>query len=164
MIIKDKNYITVDFKINGEPVTVSVAPEKTVLEVIREELGLTGTKNGCDDGNCGACTILMDNEAVKSCSILIGQARGKELVTIEGLSKNGELHPLQQTFIDKFAIQCGYCTPGMIMTALAVLINDPNATEDAIREGMHGNLCRCTGYVKIVEAVEAARDIMNSEV
>jgi len=164
MKIQDTNYITVDFTINGDPAQLTVSPSMTVLEAIRDELGLTGTKKGCDDGNCGACTIIMDGRAVKSCSMLIGQARGKEIITIEGLSKDGVLHPLQQAFIDRFAIQCGFCTPGMIMTALAILTENPNAGEDDIREGMHGNLCRCTGYIKIVEAVEAARDMMNGEV
>lgn len=155
--------ILVDFEVNGKPYQIHVEPYKTVLEVLRDDLGLTGVKKGCDDANCGACTIIMDGKAVKCCSMLIGQARGTKIVTIEGLETEGGLHPLQQAFIDRFAIQCGFCTPGMILTAKSILDANPHATEAEIREGMHGNLCRCTGYVKIVEAVEAARDIMNKE-
>lgn len=156
--------ILVDFEVNGKPYKIHVAPYKTILEVLRDDLGLTGAKQGCDDANCGACTIIMDGKAVKCCSLLIGQARGKKLITIEGLEGKDGLHPLQKAFIDHFAIQCGFCTPGMILTAKAILDENPNATEEDIREGMHGNICRCTGYVKIVEAVEAARDQLNKEV
>lgn len=156
------NYIEVECEINGQAVNLLVSPDRTVVDVLRNELGLTGTKQGCDDGNCGACTILVDGKAAKSCSMLIGQARGKKLTTIEGVSDGDVLHPMQQAFIDHFAIQCGFCTPGMIMTAIAILNENPNATEEDIREGLHGNLCRCTGYVKVVEAIEDARDIMNA--
>lgn len=156
------NFIEVECEVNGQPVNLLVSPDRTVVDVLRNELGLTGTKQGCDDGNCGACTILVDGKAAKSCSMLIGQARGKKLTTIEGVSNGDVLHPMQQAFIDHFAIQCGFCTPGMIMTAIAILNENPNATEEDIREGLHGNLCRCTGYVKVVEAIEDARDIMNA--
>lgn len=160
MRLADIETIIVDFEVNGKPYKIHVEPYKTVLEVLRDDLGLTGTKKGCDDANCGACTIIMDGKAVKCCSLLIGQARGKKIVTIEGLEGENGLHPLQQAFIDHFAIQCGFCTPGMILTAKAILDENPDATEEEIREGMHGNICRCTGYVKIIEAVEAARDQM----
>ncbi|WKY45046.1 (2Fe-2S)-binding protein [Eubacteriaceae bacterium ES2] len=156
------NFIQVVCEVNGKPVDLLVSPDRTVVDVLRNELGLTGTKQGCDDGNCGACTILVDGKAAKSCSMLIGQARNKKITTIEGVSDGDVLHPMQQAFIDHFAIQCGFCTPGMIMTAIAILNENPNATEEDIREGLHGNLCRCTGYVKIVEAIEDARDVMNA--
>ncbi|MZQ98987.1 MAG: 2Fe-2S iron-sulfur cluster binding domain-containing protein [Acidaminobacter sp.] len=161
MINPSAGAINIDFHVNGKSYSMQVEPFKTILEVLRDDLGLTGAKKGCDDGNCGACTVIMDGKAVKACSLLIGQARGKKITTIEGLEDENGLHPLQKAFIDRFAIQCGFCTPGMIMTAKAILDANPNATEEDIREGMHGNICRCTGYVKIVEAVEAARDQMN---
>ncbi len=147
-----------ELTVNRKKRVVYVHPSKTLLEVLREELNLTGTKKGCDDTNCGVCTVLMDGRAVKSCTILIPQAAGHSILTIEGLEGPDGLHPLQQAFIDHFAVQCGYCTPGMIMTAKAILDENPKATEDDIREGLHGNLCRCTGYKTIVEAIEAVRD------
>ena len=155
--------IVVSFEVNGRPVELFVAPNRTLLEVLREDLGLTGVKHGCDDSNCGVCTVIMDGKAVKSCSILIGQAEGTKITTIEGLEGENGLHPLQQAFIDHFAIQCGFCTPGMILSAKALLDENPHATEEDIREAMHGNMCRCTGYRKIVEAIEAARDEMNAK-
>lgn len=158
-----ENKIVVSFEVNNRPVELLTAPNRTVLEVLREDLGLTGVKHGCDDSNCGVCTVIMDGKAVKSCSILIGQAQGTKITTIEGLEKENGLHPLQKAFIEHFAIQCGFCTPGMILSAKALLDENPNATEDDIREALHGNLCRCTGYKKIIEAVEAARDEMNGK-
>ncbi|HAJ74359.1 MAG TPA: (2Fe-2S)-binding protein [Lachnospiraceae bacterium] len=140
-----------------------VEPNRTLLDVLREDLGLTGVKHGCDDSNCGVCTVIMDGKAVKSCSVLIGQAEGTKVTTIEGLEGENGLHPLQQAFIDHFAIQCGFCTPGMILSAKALLDENPHATEEDIREAMHGNMCRCTGYKKIIEAIEAARDEMNAQ-
>ena len=157
------NKIVVSFEVNGRPVELLVAPNRTLLEVLREDLGLTGVKHGCDDSNCGVCTVIMDGKAVKSCSILIGQAEGTKVTTIEGLEGENGLHPLQKAFIEHFAIQCGYCTPGMILSAKALLDENPHATEDEIREALHGNLCHCTGYKKIIEAVEAARDEMNAK-
>ncbi len=157
------NKIVVSFEVNNRPVELLTAPNRTVLEVLREDLGLTGVKHGCDDSNCGVCTVIMDGKAVKSCSILIGQAQGTKITTIEGLEGDNGLHPLQKAFIDHFAIQCGFCTPGMILSAKALLDENPNATEDDIREALHGNICRCTGYKKIIEAVEAARDEMNGK-
>ena len=148
----------VAIKVNGRQHVLYVGPDRTLLEVLREELNLIGTKKGCDDTNCGVCTILMDGMAVKSCTILIPQANGRSITTIEGLERENSLHPLQQAFIDHFAVQCGFCTPAMILTAKAILDENPNATEEDIREGLHGNICRCTGYKKIVEAIEAVRD------
>jgi aerobic-type carbon monoxide dehydrogenase small subunit (CoxS/CutS family) len=160
MVEKSNGKIELELDVNGRVYTVSVEPWRTLLEVLRDELGLTGAKRGCDDGNCGACTVIMDGKAVKSCLMLVPQARGKEILTIEGLGDEENPHPLQQAFIDHFAVQCGFCTPGMIMSAKALLDENPKATEDEIREALHGNICRCTGYVKIVEAIEAARDDM----
>jgi len=149
-----------ELQVNGRVYEVFVEPWKTLLEVLREEVGLTGAKMGCDDGNCGACTVIVDGKAIKSCLMLVPQAKGKKILTIEGLGSEEDLHPLQEAFIEYFAVQCGFCTPGMILAAKALLDENPNATEEEIREGLHGNICRCTGYVKIVEAIEAARDKM----
>ena len=157
------NKIIVSFEVNNRPVELLVAPNRTLLDVLREDLGLTGVKHGCDDSNCGVCTVIMDGKAVKSCSVLIGQAQGTKVTTIEGLETENGLHPLQKAFIEHFAIQCGFCTPGMILSAKALLDEDPNATGDEIREALHGNICRCTRYKKIVEATEAARDEMNGK-
>jgi aerobic-type carbon monoxide dehydrogenase small subunit (CoxS/CutS family) len=150
-------YYPVTLTVNGEKISVSVPPGRTLLELLRDDLGLTGTKHGCDDSNCGACTVLLDGQAVKSCCMLALQTDGADIVTIEGLETRNGLHPLQQAFIDHSALQCGFCTPGMILTAKAILDEKPDADEDDIREGLHGNLCRCTGYVKIVEAVMAVQ-------
>ena len=149
-----------ELQVNGRVYEVFVEPWKTLLEVLREEVGLTGAKMGCDDGNCGACTVIVDGKAIKSCLMLVPQAKGKKILTIEGLGSEEDLHPLQEAFIEYFAVQCGFCAPGMILAAKALLDENPNATEEEIREGLHGNICRCTGYVKIVEAIEAARDKM----
>jgi len=147
---------TAVLKVNGEECEVYIEPWRTLAEVLREELGLTGLKIGCEEGNCGTCTVLVDGKAVKSCLMLALQAEGRELQTIEGLcGEDGKLHPLQQSFIDHFAVQCGYCTPGMILAAKSLLDERPDATEDDVREALHGNLCRCTGYIKIVEAILA---------
>ena len=150
----------IELRVNGKDHELFVEPWKTLLDVLRDDLGLTGGKSGCEDGNCGACTVILDGKAVKSCLLLAPQARGKEVLTIEGLGDEGNLHPLQRAFIDHFAVQCGFCTPGMILAAKALLDENPRATEEEIRRGLHGNICRCTGYVKIVEAVESARDRM----
>lgn len=147
-------------RVNGEDHEVFVEPSKTLADTLRDELFLKGTKVGCNEGNCGSCTVLIDGRPVKSCIMLACQAKGKEIVTIEGLAKDGELHPLQKTFMDNFAVQCGFCTPGMIMSAKGLLDENPKATEEEIREWLAGNLCRCTGYVKIIEAVLAAEDII----
>jgi carbon-monoxide dehydrogenase small subunit len=140
--------------VNGESYELDVPAHRTLLEVIRGDLGLTGTKQGCNHGECGACTVLLDGEAINACLVLALQAEGKTVTTIEGLSRDGVLHPLQQAFISKGAIQCGFCTPGMVLTAKALLDRNPCPDEREIREGLSGNFCRCTGYRKIVEAVK----------
>lgn len=142
-----------ELKVNGEDYTLEVEPHRTLLEVIRNDLGLTGTKLGCGGGECGACTVILDGKAVKSCLMLALDAKGKELWTIEGLAKGGDLHPLQRAFVQKGAIQCGFCTPGMIMASKALLDENPRPTEQDIKDALAGNLCRCTGYVKILDAV-----------
>jgi len=141
--------------INDEDYEVEAEPSRLLVDAIREDLGLTGTKKGCEIGVCGACTVLLDGKVVSSCLMLAVHAVGKKITTIEGLTKNGELHPLQKAFIDHGAFQCGFCTPGMILTSKAILDENPHPTEEEIREGVNGNLCRCTGYVKIVDAVRA---------
>ena len=146
----------IKFTVNGEWYEIYTEPWKTLLDVLREELGITGVKSGCREGECGACTVLIDGKAVNSCLMLALQADGKEITTIEGLSKGETLHPLQQSFIDHFAVQCGFCTPGMILSAKALLDRNPSPSEEEIRVALSGNLCRCTGYVKIIEAVLAA--------
>lgn len=144
-----------EFTVNGEKVTIFVDAWRTLQEVLQDELKLKGVKSGCNSGFCGSCTVLIDGRAVKSCLVLALQTEGRDIVTIEGLSKDRALHPLQQAFIDHFAIQCGYCTAGMILTAKALVDENPNPTEEQVREGLRGNLCRCTGYKKIVETVLA---------
>jgi aerobic carbon-monoxide dehydrogenase small subunit len=147
--------------VNGQSLQVMVEPDELLLDVLREKLNLTGAKKGCGTGDCGACTVIMDGRAVTSCLVLAVAAVGKEIITIEGLAKNGELHPIQQSFIDKDAIQCGYCTPGLIMTTKTLLDENPVPTEDEIRAAIAGNLCRCTGYVKIVDAIQDAAQVMS---
>ncbi len=151
----------IELKVNGVVESVYTEPWWSLARVLREQLGLTGTKISCETGNCGACTVLIDGRAVRSCLTLAMKATGKDIITIEGLrSENGELHPLQAAFIDHFAVQCGYCTPGMILSAKALLDENPSPSEEEVKEGLRGNLCRCTGYAKIVEAVLAAGDKM----
>jgi len=146
----------IELRVNGETREVIVEPRTTLLQVLREDLGLTGTKQGCDAGDCGACTVLIDGHPVVSCLSLAIEAQGKKILTIEGLDREGRLHPLQQAFIDHYAVQCGFCTPGMILSAKALLDRNSHPTEEEVREAISGNLCRCTGYVKIVEAILAA--------
>lgn len=145
----------INFTINGMAQEVEVSPTMRLLDVIRDVLGLTGTKEGCGEGECGACTVLIDGNPVDSCLVLVGQVQGRAITTIEGLNNGQELHPLQRAFIEAGAIQCGYCTPGMILSAKALLDRNPNPSEEEIRRSMSGNLCRCTGYKKIVEAIQA---------
>ena len=139
--------------VNGEEYEVLTEIHKTLLEVLREDLGLTGTKRGCDLGTCGTCTVLIDDKPYLSCLTLAVDVQGKKILTIEGLEKDGELHPLQKAFAEKGAIQCGFCTPGMILTAKAFLEEEPHPSEGEVKKAISGNLCRCTGYVKIVEAI-----------
>ncbi len=153
---------TLHLKVNGEEYQLKVEPQEILLDVIRDKLNLTGTKRGCDSGDCGACTIIMDGKAVNSCLVLALEADGKEILTIEGLAKKGQLHPLQKAFVEYGAIQCGYCTPGMIMSAKALLDENPDPTEEEISKAIAGNLCRCTGYVKIVQAIKAVADKLNT--
>jgi carbon-monoxide dehydrogenase small subunit len=151
---KLKYLITIS--INSTPFEIAVEPNRTLLDLLRYDLGLTGTKKGCDIGDCGACTVLMDGIPVFSCLVLAVEAEGHEILTIEGLADGFELHPLQKAFVEKGAIQCGYCTPGMVLTAYALLKENPEPTEYEIRRAISGNLCRCTGYQKIVEAIQTA--------
>ena len=150
----------INLRVNGESYEVFVEPWQMLSDVLRDELNLTSVKVGCQEGDCGACTVLINGSPVRSCLTLVMQAKGKEIVTIEGITEGDQLHPLQQAFMDHFAVQCGYCTPGMILTAKALLDENPYPTEPEVREALSGNLCRCTGYVKIVEAVLAASDEM----
>jgi carbon-monoxide dehydrogenase small subunit len=150
----------ISLTINGEEYEVAVIPNRTLLEVLREDLSLTGAKEGCDDGLCGSCTVLLDGKPVRSCLLLAVEAQGYRITTIEGLAQQGELHPLQQAFIVQGAVQCGYCTPGMILTAKALLDENPSPTRHEILEALSGNFCRCTGYNKIVTAIDACADQM----
>lgn len=145
----------IHLKVNGEPYEVAIHPYRTLAEVLREELDLIGTKEACKQGDCGSCTVIMDGKTVTSCLTLAVEAEGREIRTIEGEAKNGKLSPVQQAFVDHGAIQCGYCTPGMVMSATALLEQNPKPTEHDVRMGIAGNICRCTGYTKIVEAILA---------
>ncbi|RLD15938.1 MAG: (2Fe-2S)-binding protein [Caldiserica bacterium] len=146
--------MNIRFKLNGKWVDVEVSPLKTLLEVLREDLNLTGTKEGCGKGECGACTVILDGKAVNSCLIPISQVDGKEVITIEGITKNNELHPIQKAFIEEGAIQCGFCTPGFVMSVKALLDKRKKPSDEEIKEAIEGNLCRCTGYVKILKAIK----------
>jgi len=146
--------------INGEEHEVSVRPDRLLVHVIREDLGYTGTKIGCETSLCGACTVQVDGKAMKSCTILAVQANGSEIQTVEGLADGAELHPLQESFKEEHGLQCGYCTPGMLMTSLELLEEDPSPSREDIRHALEGNLCRCTGYQNIVDAVEVTADRM----
>jgi carbon-monoxide dehydrogenase small subunit len=151
---------TIQLKVNGQQYELTVEPHWTLLETVREQLGLTGSKEGCGTGDCGACSMIVDGKLITSCLVLAPEADGCEVLTIEGLARNGDLHPVQQAFIDVGGVQCGFCTPGMIMTAKSLLDSKPRPTLDDVREGLAGNLCRCTGYTKIYEAVLAAAERM----
>jgi carbon-monoxide dehydrogenase small subunit len=149
----------IEFTLNGNKTIVMIEDYWTLLHLLREELGLLGTKEGCGSGECGACTVMVDGEAINSCLYLAAEINGKDVVTIEGLAAiDGTLHPIQQSFVDNGAIQCGFCSPGMIMSAKALLDENPNATLEDIKHALAGNLCRCTGYVQIFEAVKSVRD------
>ena len=150
-------------RVNGESVEASFAPYKTLLEVLREDLGLTGTKHGCELGECGACAVLIDGEPQLSCLVLALECEGRSIDTVEGLARGAELHPLQAAFADLGAAQCGYCTPGILMTAKALLAHEPHPSRERINEAISGNLCRCTGYQQIVEAIEEGAKRMVAE-
>ncbi len=147
---------TIGFKLNGKAVSIEVDPNRTLLWVLRYDLGLTGTKFGCGEGLCGACTVIADGKAVRSCTLEVKGVAGKTITTIEGLSKNGELHPLQKAFIEHDALQCGYCTPGMILNAYSLLLNTPRPSRSQIIAHMDSNLCRCGAYQRIIQAIQAA--------
>jgi carbon-monoxide dehydrogenase small subunit len=153
----------IEFTLNNEPAEVAFAPHKTVLEVLREDLNLMGTKHGCELGECGTCTILLDGRAVLSCLVLGLDMEGREVETIEGMAEGNQLHPLQETFADLGAAQCGYCTPGFLLVAKELLEAKPEPSRQEIKEALSGNLCRCTGYIKIYEAVELAAARMRGE-
>lgn len=153
----------VSLKVNGDEYDLLIEPRKTLLAVLRDTIGLTGTKEGCSTGDCGACTVIVDGKAVTSCMVLGVTVSEKEITTIEGLASDGELHPLQQAFIDTGGYQCGFCTPGFIMAAKALLDENPERSEEEFRYALGGNICRCTGYTKILEAVlEAAEEVQTS--
>ena len=153
----------IKFVINGQSVEIEVKPWRTLLEMIRENLNLTGTKEGCGHGECGSCTVLMGGKTVNSCLVLAAEADGQEILTIEGLLEAGNLHPIQEAFVERAGMQCGFCTPGMIISAKALLDRHPDPSEKEIREAMAGNFCRCTGYTKIVESVDAAARALREE-
>jgi carbon-monoxide dehydrogenase small subunit len=151
-----KQKVHLQLVVNGETLEVASSPHKTLLEVLREDLGLTGTKHGCELGECGTCTVLVDGRPILSCLALALDMEGREITTIEGMAEGGQLHPLQETFAELGAAQCGYCTPGFLLTAKALLESNPQPSREEIKEALSGNLCRCTGYLKIYEAVELA--------
>jgi len=146
----------ISFSLNGVPEEIHIDPSLTLLWVLRDTFGLTGTKYGCGIGYCGACTVIMDDVAVRACSVTVREASGTRILTVEGLSKNGSLHPLQESFMENDALQCGYCTPGMIMNAYGLLLNNPEPTREEVVLGMEDNLCRCGAHIRIIEAVQAA--------
>jgi carbon-monoxide dehydrogenase small subunit len=161
LVLPETVFATLD--VNGEPHAAAFPAHHTLLEVLRERLGLTGTKHGCELGECGTCTVLVDGQPVLSCLVLAAATEGKKIETVEGLQNGNALHPLQATFADLGAAQCGYCTPGILMAAKALLAAQPNPTRDEISAALAGNLCRCTGYIKILEAVEGAAAILRGE-
>jgi carbon-monoxide dehydrogenase small subunit len=148
----------IKINVNEKEYELMIEPSETLIDVLRNRLGLTGTKEGCGVGDCGACTVLVDGKAVNSCLMLCVAAEGREIVTIEGIAQNGELHAIQQAFVDEGAIQCGYCTPGMVLSSVALLEEIPRPTKEEIKFGIAGNLCRCTGYTKIINAIETATE------
>lgn len=153
---------TIDLKVNGQTYEVETQPWRTLAEVLRDQLHLTGTKISCAEGHCGACTIIVNGKAVNSCLMLIGEAQGKEILTIEGVSKGGELHPIQDAFVTHGAVQCGFCTPGLIMGTKAFLLENPDPSDEEIKKVLSGHLCRCTGYVQVIEAVKVAAENLRS--
>jgi carbon-monoxide dehydrogenase small subunit len=161
--VTERTKSRIQLRVNGVQRSVEVEPRMLLVHLIREELGLTGTHVGCDTSNCGACTVLLNGKSVKSCTVFAVQANGAEITTIEGLAKDGELHPIQKAFWENHALQCGYCTPGFIMQAFWLLSSNPDPTEEEVRSGLSGNLCRCTGYQNIIKAVlSAAKEMRTS--
>jgi len=154
--------VHVRVRVNGQPYEADVEPRTLLIDMLRDNLGITGPHIGCDTGHCGACTVILNGRSVKSCMVLAVQADGSEILTVEGLEKDGQLHPLQEAFWENHALQCGYCTPGQLMSAYFLLGRNPNPSEDEIRKAIEGNLCRCTGYVNIVKAIKAAALKMSS--
>lgn len=152
--------IEIQFCVNGENQVVRTAPHRTLLKVLREDLNLTGTKDGCSQGDCGACVVIMDGLAVNSCLVLAPQADGADILTVEGLAEDGELSALQTAYAEKWGLQCGFCTPGMLMSSYALLQNNPDPTPEEIKKALAGNLCRCTGYAPIINSVEHAAELM----
>ena len=146
--------------VNGEPYELLVEPFASLLDTLRDELRLTGTKKGCDEGDCGACTVILDGIAVTSCLVLAASANGKDVLTVEGLAQEGKLHPMQQAFLEEGGVQCGFCTPGLIMTAVGYLKENPNPTQEDARYAIGGNLCRCTGYTRVIKAILSAAETM----
>lgn len=159
MIDTEKNTITLT--VNGEVYEIIVKPNSSLLDVLRDKLDLTGTKRGCDSGDCGACTVIMDGKAVDACLVLAMKADGRNIVTIEGLANGNKLDPIQEAFLEKGAVQCGFCTPGMVLSTKALLDKNPKPTKIEIKAGIAGNLCRCTGYTKIIEAIQTASQKMS---
>ncbi|MEL7566689.1 MAG: (2Fe-2S)-binding protein [Dehalobacterium sp.] len=156
--------VTFSAKINGEQISVEISPKLRLVDLLRDVLGLTGTKEGCGEGECGACTVIVDGKTVNSCLLLAMQVAGKDIITIEGLGKGGRISPIQQAFLDQGAVQCGYCTPGMILSAKALLDANASPSRKEIAKALSGNVCRCTGYEKIIDAVEdAAKRLINKE-
>ncbi|HEY3278520.1 MAG TPA: (2Fe-2S)-binding protein [Syntrophorhabdaceae bacterium] len=145
-------------RVNEKEYDLEIKPHMTLLDLLREELGLTGAKEGCGEGECGACTVIMDGKAVNACIVLAAEAEGKEILTIEGLAREGTLHPIQEAFVEIGGLQCGFCTPGMVLSTKVLLDDNPNPTEEEIKKGLEGNFCRCTGYTKIIESVKVAAD------
>ena len=156
--------LSLEFKVNGQEHKLSVTPNKRLLDVLREDLNLIGVKEGCSVGECGACTVIMDGKIINSCMVLAGQAQNSEILTVEGLEKEeGKLHPLQQAFLDAGAVQCGFCTPGMLMSSYNLLQSNPDPDEEEIKDAITGNFCRCTGYKQIIDAIKIAAERMNRQ-
>jgi len=160
---KSLKKIRIKFRLNGSQVEVETKPNKRLLDLLRDDLGLTGTKEGCSIGECGACTVLVNGKAVNSCLVLAGEIDGADIITIEGIANNGELHPLQENFLKFGAVQCGFCIPGMILSAYALLSTKRNPDEEEIKEAIAGNLCRCTGYKQIIEAIKHTIEEVNEK-